>query len=100
MLAQSGQGGGDRCHQVGDIGRAVTSEVGHCDVADLVAPVAAALPTLSRHRLVTVALTGLRNALAESPVRLSSMGRGLDADPGYFLAAAAAGRHAAALLDQ
>jgi hypothetical protein len=28
------------------------------------------------------------------------MGRGVDADPGYFLAAAAAGRHAAALLDQ
>ena len=37
--------------------------------------------------------------LADSPVRLSSMGRGLEADPGYFLAAAAAGRHAAALLD-
>jgi hypothetical protein len=27
------------------------------------------------------------------------MGRGLDDDPAYFLAAAAAGRHAATLLD-
>jgi hypothetical protein len=27
------------------------------------------------------------------------MGRGLDADPGYFLAAAAAGRHATTLID-
>ena len=72
---------------------------GSADVADLVAPIAAALPALSRHRLVTVALAGLRDALAASPVRLSSMGRGLEADPGYFLAAAAAGRHAAALLD-
>jgi hypothetical protein len=31
-------------------------------------------------------------------VPLSTMGRGLDQDLGYFLAAAAAGRHAAALL--
>jgi Protein of unknown function (DUF3866) len=55
--------------------------------------------TLSgRHRLVAVPLEGLRPALAASPVRLSSMGRGLDDDPAYFLAAAAAGRHAAALL--
>jgi len=30
---------------------------------------------------------------------LSSMGRTLEDDPAYFLAAAAAGRHAAALLD-
>jgi hypothetical protein len=32
-------------------------------------------------------------------VRLSTMGRGLDADPTYFLAAAASGRLAAQLLD-
>jgi len=51
-----------------------------------------------RHRLVDVELTGLDAALRASPVALSSMGRGLDEDPGYFLAAAAAGRHAAALL--
>jgi hypothetical protein len=53
---------------------------------------------LARHRLVDVRLDGLRSVLADSPVRLSSMGRGLEADPGYFLAAAAAGRHAVGLL--
>jgi hypothetical protein len=53
---------------------------------------------LSQHRLIMVDLAGLRTVLAASPIRLSSMGRGLDDDPGYFLAAAAAGRHAATLL--
>ncbi|WP_028985010.1 DUF3866 family protein [Sporichthya polymorpha] len=52
-----------------------------------------------RHRLVPVDLTGLPEALAASPVILSSMGRGLDDDPPCFLAAAAAGRWAAGLLD-
>ncbi|SDT14980.1 DUF3866 family protein [Microlunatus soli] len=47
------------------------------------------------HRLHRVPLDGLDQALAETPVRLSSMGRDLDADPAYFLAAAAAGRLAA-----
>jgi Protein of unknown function (DUF3866) len=56
-------------------------------------------PLSSRHTLVTVNLAGLRTVLAASPIRLSSMGRGLDNDPAYFLAAAAAGRHAATLLD-
>lgn len=51
-----------------------------------------------RHRLVTVQLDGLDHALAASPVRLSTMGRGLDQDRAYFRAAAAAGRHAATLL--
>jgi hypothetical protein len=50
-----------------------------------------------RHRLVDVELTGLWQALAESPVSVSSMGRGLAEDPALFLAAAAAGRHAARL---
>ncbi len=50
-----------------------------------------------RHRLVEMALTGLREALASSPVRLSTMGRGLDAEEPAFLAAAAAGAHAAGL---
>ena len=36
-------------------------------------------------------------ALGGSPVRLSTMGRGLDQDPAAFLAAAAAGVHAAEL---
>jgi Protein of unknown function (DUF3866) len=51
-----------------------------------------------RHRLVDVPADGLREALDRSPVRLSTMGRGLDDDEPAFLAAAAAGRHAATLL--
>jgi len=51
-----------------------------------------------RHRLVTVATAGLLDALAACPVPLATMGRGLAEDRAYFLAAAAAGRHAAALL--
>ena len=50
------------------------------------------------HRLVTVPVEGLDEALRTSPVPLSTMGRGLDDDPAAFVAAAAAGRHAAALL--
>ena len=53
---------------------------------------------LERHRLHRIELDGLVEALAQTPVRLSSMGRDLDQDPGYFLAAAAAGRLAARLL--
>lgn len=71
---------------------------GSADVADLVEPVASATATLTAHRLVSISLNGLRAALATSPVGLSSMGRGLDADPGYFLAAAAGGRHLASLV--
>jgi hypothetical protein len=55
---------------------------------------------LSRHHLVTVPVDGLLEELRKSPVPLSTMGRGLDDDPVYFLAAAAAGRHAANLLRQ
>jgi Protein of unknown function (DUF3866) len=51
-----------------------------------------------RHSLVRVSIDGLREALAACPVPLSTMGRGLEADLAYFLAAAAAGRHAAALV--
>jgi hypothetical protein len=54
-------------------------------------------PLAKRHRLVTVPVDGLDAALRESPVPLSTMGRGLDSDLAYFLAAAAAGRHAAGL---
>jgi len=51
-----------------------------------------------RHRLVEVpAGPDLRSALTGSPVRLSTMGRGLDQDPEAFLAAAAAGVHAVEL---
>jgi len=52
----------------------------------------------ARHRLVEVAVDGLAEALAGSAVPLSTMGRPLAADPAYFLAAAAAGRHAVHLL--
>ncbi|WP_420117804.1 DUF3866 family protein [Micromonospora sp.] len=66
---------------------------------ELAARVDAALaPLADRHTLVRVDTTGLDAALRALPVRLSTMGRGLDADQAYFLAAAAAGRHAAALL--
>ena len=52
----------------------------------------------ARHRLVEVAAGGpLLAALADTPVRLSTMGRGLHEDPAAFLAAAAAGVHAAGL---
>ncbi|RMI05109.1 DUF3866 family protein [Cellulomonas triticagri] len=48
------------------------------------------------HRLVEVgAGADLLTALGGSPVRLSTMGRGLAQDPAAFLAAAAAGVHAA-----
>ncbi|MBB5873862.1 hypothetical protein F4553_007296 [Allocatelliglobosispora scoriae] len=66
---------------------------------DLAETVATALaPLAGRHRLVTVDSTGLMEALAASPVRLSTMGRGLAEDTAYFVAAAAAGRHAAAAI--
>jgi len=58
---------------------------------------AQAQPLAARHSLVRVPLDGLYEALRDCPVRLSTMGRGLDEDPAYFLAAAAAGRHAASL---
>jgi hypothetical protein len=50
------------------------------------------------HRVVEVSDDGLLDALRKSPAELSTMGRGLDEDPVAFIAAAAAGRHAAALL--
>ncbi|GII61220.1 hypothetical protein Skr01_13050 [Sphaerisporangium krabiense] len=51
-----------------------------------------------RHELVTVPVDGLEELLGRSPVRLSTMGRGLAEDLPAFLASAAAGRHTAALL--
>ncbi len=49
------------------------------------------------HRLVEISTDGLAEALAASPVRLSTMGRGLEQDPAAFLAAAVAGVHAGRL---
>jgi hypothetical protein len=76
--------------------------------ADVVVPVlpgdfgarvrAAAADLAGRHRLVEVETDDLLDVLRDTPVPLSSMGRGLNADPAYFLACAAAGRHAAQLL--
>jgi len=54
-------------------------------------------PLADRHHLVLVSVDGLHEVLRECPVPLSTMGRGLEQDLSYFLAAAAAGRHAAAL---
>lgn len=58
----------------------------------------ACLSLADRHQLVEVSVDGLLDALLDTPAPLSSMGRGIDQDPAYFLAAAAAGRHAAGLL--
>jgi hypothetical protein len=70
----------------GDLGRRV---------AEQAATLAAHPP---HHRVVRVAVDGLAAALAGCPVPLATMGRSLDEDPASFLAAAAAGRHAAGLL--
>jgi hypothetical protein len=51
-----------------------------------------------RLRLREVDVTGLVDALASSPVQLSTMGRGLDQDEASFVTAAAAGRFTATLL--
>ncbi|MFY1692346.1 DUF3866 family protein [Plantactinospora sp. WMMB782] len=65
------------------------------ELAALVEPALAGL--VGRHRLVRVPVHGLDEALRASPVRLSTMGRGLAEEHAYFLAAAAAGRYAAGL---
>lgn len=67
-------------------------------LAELGRQVEAEAAGLTGHRLHRIDLDGLLEALQAAPVRLSSMGRGLADDPGYFLAAAAAGRLAARLL--
>lgn len=65
---------------------------------DLAALVEESVATLQvRHRIVRVGTDGLLDALRASPAELSTMGRSLGQDSAYFLAAAAAGRHAAAL---
>jgi hypothetical protein len=53
---------------------------------------AQAAPLAARHRLCPVSCDGLDEALAASPVGLSTMGRGLAEDRANFLAAACAGR--------
>jgi Protein of unknown function (DUF3866) len=58
---------------------------------------AAAEPLADRHNLVRVSVQGLAEALRSCPAGLATMGRGLDEEMAYFLAAAAAGRHAASV---
>ncbi len=53
-----------------------------------------------RLHLHEIDVTGLVEELASSPVKLSTMGRGLDQDQASFVAAAAAGRFAATLLSR
>lgn len=67
-------------------------------VPDLPGIPAAAAVLSPPHHLVRVGLDGLDAALRAVPVALHTMGRDYDGDPQYFLAAAAAGRHAATLL--
>ena len=69
------------------------------DLDDLTAAVRAQASALAvRHRLVEVAADAdLLATLRKCPVRLSTMGRGLDDDPASFLAAAVAGMHAQGL---
>nr|WP_187361083.1 DUF3866 family protein [Phytoactinopolyspora mesophila] len=67
------------------------------EFGEKVAAQAAKLPP--RHHVVTAPADGLDDALRACPVRLSTMGRGLDEDYAYFVAAAASGRHASALLN-
>ena len=66
------------------------------EFGELVRRAVAALAQL--HRMVEVPVDGLLDVLRKTPVTLSSMGRELDDDQAYFLAAAAAGRHVASLL--
>jgi hypothetical protein len=66
------------------------------DLAKEVEEALAPLTTL--HRVVSVPTDGLDAALQASPVRLSTMGRGVMEDHAYFIAAAVAGRHAASLI--
>lgn len=66
------------------------------EVARQVSELVAEAPHL---QAVPVPTEGLLEALRHTPVRLSTMGRGLDDDPASFVAAAASGCHAAQLLD-
>ena len=75
-------------------GRASTDACLH-QVREQVAHLAATAPHLHP---VEIPVDGLLDALAASPVRLSTMGRGLEEDAASFLAAAAAGAHVGAHL--
>ena len=85
---------------VPDFAHAARLEISQsADVVDLAESVLSGAASLTLHRQILVDLDGLDQALRRSPVRLSTMGRDFDGDPAYFLASAAAGRHAASLLE-
>jgi len=71
------------------------------EIGDRVLAQARELATASagRLRLREVDVRGLAGVLSSCPVRLSTMGRGLDQDLAAFLTAAAAGRFSASLLN-
>jgi hypothetical protein len=78
-----------------------TGDSGRDALRALVREQATELCARGRHRLVEVEATpDLEVSLAQTPVRLSTMGRGLDTDPEAFVASAVAGVHAVALLDR
>lgn len=52
----------------------------------------------ARHSLVEVPVDGLEEEILALPVKVSTMGRGLEQDRAAFLSAAVAGRHAARML--
>jgi hypothetical protein len=84
---------------VPDLANAVHLDISQpAAVADLAESVVRGAASLTMHRQILVELSGLDQALRRSPVKLSTMGRDFDGDPAYFLASAAAGRHAASLL--
>lgn len=66
------------------------------EFGELLAEQLASLP--ARHTLVQEDSAGLAAALARSPTRLSTMGRGMQEDPAAFITAAAAGRWVARTL--
>lgn len=70
------------------------------EIGALVSRHAAGLVAASNGRLVRhdIPLDGLDEAITRSPVRVRTMGRSYADDPASFLAAAAAGRYAASLL--
>lgn len=55
-------------------------------------------PLAGKHRIVRTRIDGLTAAMLALPVTVTTMGRPLEADRAYFLASAAAGRHAVDLL--
>jgi hypothetical protein len=70
-----------------NVAQELVAEQVHALAADATAPL----------RPVAVEAAGLRQALEAVPVGLSTMGRGLDADPEAFIASAIAGRWAASI---